>query len=94
MPSGWQFRDEAVALPSERGKGINCCGLFTRDKRSWTAVREATINGALVVEQLERCSFSLKKLTIVVLDKARMHRGKQMRERIEAWQRRGLYILT
>ena len=93
MPSGWQFRDEEVALPAERGKGINCCGLFTRDKRSWTAVREATINGALVVEQLERFWFSLKKLTIVVLDKARIHTGKQMRERIEAWQRRGLYIL-
>lgn len=93
VPYGWQFADEEVSMPSEKGKGINCFGLFSRDNRSWTAVSEAAINGAFVAEQLERFSFSLKKLTIVVLDNARIHHGKQMRERTRAWQRRGLYIL-
>ncbi len=92
VPYGWQFADEEVSMPSEKGKGINCFGLFTRDNQSWVAVSEATINGAFVVEQLDRFSFSLRKLTIVVLDNARIHQGNRMRERIEAWQRRGLYI--
>lgn len=92
VPYGWQFADEEVSMPSEKGAGINCFGLFTRDNRGWVAVSEATINGAFVVEQLERFSFSLKKLTILVLDNARIHTGKQMWKRIEAWQRRGLYI--
>lgn len=92
VPYGWQFADEEVSMPSSKGKGVNCFGLFTRDNRSWTATSEVPINSAFVVEQLERFSFSLRKLTIVVLDNARIHRGKQMRERIEAWQRRGLYI--
>ena len=92
VPYGWQFRDEEVSMPSSQGKGINCFGLFTRDNRGWAAVSEATVSGAFVAEQLERFSFSLKKLTIVVLDNARIHRGNRMRERIEAWQRRGLYI--
>ena len=92
VPYGWQFRDEEVSMPSEKGKGINCFGLFTRDNQSWTATSEAAINRDFVIEQLERFSFSLKKLTIVVLDNARIHHGKQMCERIGAWQRRGLYI--
>jgi len=92
VPYGWQFADEEVSMPSEKGKGINCFGLFTRSNKSWTAVREKPIDAAFVVEQLERFSFSLKRLTVVVLDNARIHTGKKMRERIGAWQRRGLFV--
>ncbi len=30
VPYGWQFDDEEVSMPSEKGTGINCFGLFTR----------------------------------------------------------------
>lgn len=92
VPYGWQFDDEAVAMPSEKGTGINCCGLFTRSNKSWTATSEETIDAAFVVEQLPRFSFSLSKLTVVVLDNARIDTGKKMRERIRAWRQRGLFI--
>jgi len=92
VPYGWQFADEEVSMPSSQGKGINCFGLFTRNNRSSVAVSETAINGRFVMEQLDRFSFSIKKLTVVVLDNARIHRGKQMRERIGAWQSRGLFI--
>jgi transposase len=92
VPYGWQFADQEVSMPSSKGKGINCFGLFTRNNESWAATSEATINRDFVMEQLDRFSFSLKKLTVVVLDNARIHQGKQMQERIGAWQIRGLYI--
>lgn len=92
VPYGWQFRDEAVAMPTERGTAINCFGLFTRCNKSWTAVSEKAIDAAFVVEQLERFSFSLKRVTVVVLDNARIHTGKKMRERIAGWQSRGLFV--
>jgi len=92
VPYGWQFADEAVSMPSEKGAGINCFGLFTRSNKSWTATSEATIDAAFVVEQLERFSFSLSRLTVVVLDNARIHTGKKMRERIQAWRHRGLFV--
>ncbi len=79
-------------MPSEKGAGINCFGLFTRSDKSWTAVSEKTIDAAFVVEQLERFSFSLSKPTVVVLDNARIHTGRKMSERIGAWQRRGLFV--
>ncbi len=92
VPYGWQFPDEEVSMPSEKGKGINCFALVSRSNQNWTATSEQTINGEFVIEQLERFSFSIKEVTVVVLDNARIHRCKQMRERIGAWQSRGLFI--
>ena len=92
VPYGWQFADEEVSMPSEKGTGINCFGLFTRSLKNWTATSEETIDAAFVVEQLERFSFSITKLTVVVLDNARIHTGKKMRERIGAWRHRGLFV--
>ncbi len=79
-------------MPSAKGKGINCFGLFTRSNKSLVATSEETIKADFVVEQLERFSFSLKKLTVVVLDNAPIHTGKAMQQRIEYWQHRGLFI--
>lgn len=92
VPYGWQFADEAVSMPSEKGKGLNCFGLFTRNNASWTATSKESITGKFVMEQLERFSFSLRKITVVVLDNARIHTGKEIQERIECWQKRGLFI--
>lgn len=92
VPYGWQFQDETVSMPAEKGAGVNCFGLFTRSNKSWTAVSEKTIDAAFVVEQLERFSFSLSRLTVIVLDNARIHTGKKMSERIGAWQQRGLFV--
>ncbi len=92
VPYGWQFQNEDVAMPTATGTAINCFGLFTRRNESWTAVNEKAIDAAFVVEQLERFSFSLKRVTVVVLDNARIHTGKKMRERIEGWQSRGLFV--
>ena len=91
VPYGWQFEDEEVAMPSEKGAGINCFGLFTRSNKTWTAVSEKTIDATFVVEELERFSFSLSRLTVVVVDNARIHTGKKMGEPIGAWQSRGLF---
>jgi len=92
VPYGWQFKDEEVSMPSERGCGVNCFGLFTRRNESWVATSEEPITARFVVEQVERLSLAIKKLTVVVLDNARIHKGKQVAERIGYWQRRGLFI--
>ena len=92
VPYGWQFADEIVAMPTAKGKGINCFGLFTRGNQSWVATSETAITAEFVVEQLERFSFSISKPTVIVLDNARIHTGKQMSERLGCWQQRGLFI--
>lgn len=92
VPYGWQFAGEAVSMPTGRGKGINCFGLFTRTNQAVVATSQDSITANFVIEQLERLSFSIKKITVVVLDNARIHTGKQVRARIGYWQQRGLFI--
>lgn len=92
VPYGWQFADEEVAMPTAKGAGINCFGLFTRSNKSVIAISETAINAEFVIEQLERLSFSISKMTVIVLDNARIHTGKKMSERIGYWQTRGLFI--
>ncbi len=92
VPYGWQFADEEVSMPTAKGKGINCFGLFTRSSQSVIAVSENSIKAEFVIEQLEKLSFSIEKTTVVVLDNARIHTGRKMQERIGYWQTRGLFI--
>ena len=56
------------------------------------AVSENTIDAAFVAEQLERFSFSLSRVTVVVLDNARIHTSRKIQERIKSWQHRGLFL--
>lgn len=92
VPYGWQFADEVVAMPTARGKGVNCFGLFARNNQAVLATSENSITADFVLEQLERLSFSIEKITVIVLDNARIHTGKKMSERISYWQQRGLFI--
>ena len=55
-------------------------------------VTRRRITSQFIIEQLERLSFSLRKLTVVVLDNARVHTSQQVQERRPFWQRRGLFI--
>jgi transposase len=50
------------------------------------------LTSEFIIEQLERLSFSIKKMTVLVLDKARVHTSKQVPERRPFWQQRGLFI--
>jgi transposase len=53
---------------------------------------QETFTSRFIFGQLEDLSFKLRKLTVIVLDNARIHRSKIIKERIKVWQRRGLFI--
>jgi transposase len=92
VPYAWQFSDEQVSSPSCQGTGVTCFALLSRDSRSRIETTCQSITAQFVFEQLEQFSFSLSKLTVVVLDNARVHTSRIIKERINVWQRRGLFI--
>ena len=53
---------------------------------------EQNIDSRFIFERLESLSTKLKKPTVVVLDNARIHRSKVIKERFKVWRHRGLYI--
>ncbi len=92
VPYAWQFADEAASMPSEQGKGVNCFALLTRDNRAVIETTTQMMTSQFLFEQFERFSVGLKKLTVVVLDNAAVHRARIIKERMKVWQQRGLFL--
>ena len=91
VPYAWQFDDEQVGMPSTQGGGTNCFALLARDNRCYAHVTEAAITAEWISEKLDALSLCLERLTVVVLDNARVH-TKAVKERGALWQERGLFV--
>lgn len=92
VPYGWQFPDEKVFMPSVKGNGLNCFALLSRTNGCLVKTSEHSFSAQFILEQFETLSFKLRKLTVVVLDNARIHTSNIIKERIRVWQQRGLYL--
>lgn len=92
MPYGWQFKNEDVAIEVSRGKALNCFGLISRESALHFATTTQKITADFVLEQLDRFSWHIIKPTVIVLDNAKIHTAKKIKERLKYWQKRGLYI--
>ena len=78
-------------MPSERGGGVNCFALLSRDSDCQAHMTEGKMTAAWISERLDALSLSLRRLTVVVLDNATAH-TKAVKERAAVWQERGLFV--
>lgn len=92
VPYAWQFWDENIAVPSAHGKSLNCFGLLSRQNQFHFVTSETTITSDFIMQYLDQFSLSLQKITVIVLDNARIHTAAKIKERYEIWRKRGLYI--
>ncbi len=92
VPYAWQFSDEDVTIEVAKGYSINCFALLSRSNEIIYRTTEQTISADFVIEQFERLSMSITKPTVIVLDNARIHTARKVKERIKDWQNRDLYI--
>lgn len=92
VPYGWQFDEEDVYIASTRGKAINCFGLLSRTLDFFYETSSDNINAAFVVRVMDAFSFKIVRPTVVVLDNASVHTARKIKELLEVWQKRGLYI--
>lgn len=92
VPYGWQFDDEQVFIPAQRGARLNCFAMISRDNKLFYKTTTESINASFILEELELFSFEITKPTIIVLDNASIHTAHKIKERLPYWQNRGLYI--
>jgi transposase len=92
VPYGWQFEDEQVAIEVTKGRSINCFGLLSRSNDFIYKTQEKNIDADFIIQTLDAFSLSLSKPTVVVLDNARVHTARKVKQLFQIWQRRGLYI--
>lgn len=91
VPYGWQFKDEQVAMPSEKGGGVNCFALLSRQSECQAHFTTGKVTAAWISERLDALSLSLCRPTVVVLDNASVH-VKAVKDRGHVWQERGLFV--
>jgi transposase len=92
VPYGWQFEDEKVSIPSIHGQSLNCFGLLSRQNELIFSTTQQAITTDFVIDKLEILSLKLAKPTVVVLDNAKIHTSRKVKERLIFWENRGLYI--
>lgn len=92
VPYGWQFPDEEVFMPTQKGEGLNCFALLKRNNECVIETTTDNITSQFILEQLEPFSTNLKKRTVIVLDNARIHTSRIIKERLPVWHQRGLYL--
>ncbi len=86
IPYGWQFPDEEVFMPTDKGNGLNCFALLKRNNQCLIETSSETLTSQFIFEQFENLSVRLRKLTVVVLDNARTHTSGIIKERKKVWQ--------
>lgn len=91
-PYGWQFDDEDVCIEAAKGRSLNCFGLLSRQLEYHGQTTEKKINADFILRFMEGFSLKTTKTTLVVLDNAAIHKARKIRERLEVWQERGLFI--
>jgi transposase len=92
VPYGWQFAGEDLSIQVAKGGKINLFGLISRNNQFFYQTSREKMTAHFIVEQLDRFSFTIEKPTVVVLDNARIHTACKVKERLQVWQSRGLYI--
>lgn len=92
VPYGWQFAHEDVCIHAAKGSKVNMFGLISRDNQFYYQTSGKKMTADFIVEQLDKFSFAIDKPTVVVLDNARIHTAGKVKQHLQAWQARGLYL--
>ena len=71
---------------------INVFGLISRTNQCHWAMTQQNIDSQFVVNHLGNLSLKITRETFIVLDNASIHQSKLLRENLDLWQKRGLFV--
>ena len=71
---------------------VNIFGLISRTNQCHWEMTEQNIESQFVVNHLDNLSFKISKETFIILDNASVYQSKLLRENLDRWQKKGLFI--
>ena len=81
-----------MILP-QKGKTINVLGFMKANgQQLFRFDKQGSIKTEFIIEAIDKFKENLTKLTVLVLDNARIHHSKLFQSKIDKWQEQGLYI--
>ena len=75
------------------GQQINCFGLLSRQNELHFKTTLQAIDSHFLIAFFDAFVLKLNKLTVIVLDNAKIHKSKAFQQRGDYWQKRGLFIV-
>ena len=89
----WQFAGDEIRLVPEKGKRLSVFGLLNQQCEGKFWARETTIKTEFVIDCLEEWLTDKRDCPrVLVLDNAKIHRSKKIREKLAEWEEKGFYI--
>jgi hypothetical protein len=76
IPYAWQEQGITITLFSCQSKRINVLGLMNRSNELYYEIHSETINTQVVIEFLDKFSNTLSNPTVVVMDRASIHKAR------------------
>lgn len=92
VPYGWQFPGESITIPSDRGARLNIWGMIDYNSRYHGFCSTESMTSERIADFLDKFSLTIRKDTFIVLDNAKVHRSKYMKEMRKIWEKRGLFL--
>ena len=92
VPYGRQFPGEKITIPSDRSARLNIWGMIDYGSRYHGFSTTESMTSERIADFLDRFSLTVRKDTFIVLDNAKVHRSKYMKEMRKIWEKRGLYL--
>jgi hypothetical protein len=84
VPYGWQFAHEGVCIQAAKGSKVNMFGLISRNNQFYYQTSGKKMTADFIVCQLDKFSFAINKPTVVVLDNARIHTARKVKQHLQA----------
>jgi transposase len=92
VPYGWQASGQRYCLPSQHSSCQSIFGLLSQHNQLWTYWATTTITSTFIIECLNDYLDKCQKITLLILDNARIHTSKAIQACIPQWQEKGLFL--
>ena len=93
VPYGWQFADELIRILPQRGKQVNVLGFMkSTGDQVHTFSKEGSLKAEFVIDAINSWRKGLSKPTVLVLDNARIHHSKLVKNCLTDWETENLYV--
>lgn len=92
VPYGWQDIGEYLEIKSQRSPRLNVLGIMNRKNHLEAYVSFQSINSDVVIACIDTFFPKVSKPTVIVMDRASIHRSDAILDKIEEWLERGITI--
>lgn len=92
IPYGWLPKGCQTGIPAAKKRVLNVFALMSLDQQLSSYPTKGRIDSEYIINCLEDFVQNMKKTTVVVLDQASWHTSQLVKNQLQRWQQKGLYI--